>query len=87
MLNIIYDNVPNYFTFDRNKIDFVIQSKNEIISIEVKSGNTTNNTSLTKYNEKYKPVTSIRFSLNNLKKDGKILNIPLYLIENMYKFI
>lgn len=87
MLNIIYDNVPNYFTFDRNEIDFVIQNKNEIIPIEVKSGNITNNTSLTKYNEKYKPVKSIRFSLNNLKQDGKILNIPLYLIESINKFI
>lgn len=87
MLNIVYDNVPNYFTFDRNEIDFVIQNKNEIIPIEVKSGNTTNNTSLTKYNEKYKPVKSIRFSLNNLKEDGKILNVPLYLIENINKFI
>ena len=87
MLNIIYDNVPNYFTFDRNEIDFVIQNKNEIIPIEVKSGNITNSTSLTKYNEKYKPVKSIRFSLNNLKLDGKILNIPLYLIESINKFI
>lgn len=87
MLNIIYDNAPNYFTFDRNEIEFVIQNKNEIIPIEVKSGNITNNNSLTKYNEKYKPVKSIRFSLNNLKQDGKILNIPLYLIENMENFI
>ncbi len=87
MLNLIYDTVPNYFTFDRNEIDFVIQNKNEIIPIEVKSGKITNNTSLTKYNEKFKANKSIRFSLNNLKQDGKILNIPLYLIENMNKFI
>ena len=87
MLNLIYDTVPNYFTFDRNEIDFVIQNKNEIIPIEVKSGKITNNTSLTKYNEKFKANKSIRFSLNNLKQDGKILNIPLYLIENINKFI
>lgn len=87
MLNLIYNTVPNYFTFDRNEIDFVIQNKNEIIPIEVKSGKITNNTSLTKYNEKFKANKSIRFSLNNLKQDGKILNIPLYLIENMNKFI
>lgn len=86
MLNVVYDNVPNYFTFDRNEIDFVIQSKNEIIPIEVKSGKITNNTSLTKYNEKFKPNKSIRLSLNNLKQDGKILNIPLYLIEYINEF-
>lgn len=87
MLNTVFDNVPNYFTFDRNEIDFVIQHKNLIIPIEVKAGTTTNNTSLTKYNEKYKAIKSIRFSLNNFKLDGKILNIPLYLIEYVNKFI
>lgn len=87
MLNLIYNNVPNYFTFDRNEIDFVIQNKNEIIPIEVKSGKTINNTSLKKYNEKFKVNKSIRFSLKNLKQDEKILNIPLYLIENMNRFI
>ena len=87
MLKMIYDTTPNYFTFDRNEIDFIIQNKNEIIPIEVKSGTTINNTSLTKYNEKFKPIKSIRFSLNNLKQDGKILNIPLYLIENINKLI
>ena len=87
MLNIVYDNVPNYFNFDRNEIDFVIQNKNKIIPIEVKSGKSVNNTSLTKYNEKFANEKSIRLSLNNLKFDGKILNIPLYLIEFMDKFI
>lgn len=86
-LNMLYDNVPNYFTFDRNEIDFIIQNRNEIIPIEVKAGTITNNTSLTKYNEKYSCEKSVRFSLNNLKQNGKILNIPLYLIENINKFI
>ena len=81
MLNIIYENVPNYFTFDRNEIDFVVQNKNIIIPIEVKSNKSTHNSSLTKYNEKFKNDLSIRLSLNNLVKDGKILNIPLFLIE------
>lgn len=87
MLNIVYDSVPNYFNFDRNEIDFMIQNKNKIIPIEVKSGKSVNNTSLTKYNEKFANEKSIRFSLNNLKFDGKILNIPLYFIEFMDKFI
>lgn len=81
MLNIIYTDVPNYFTFDRNEVDFVIQTKNQIIPIEVKSGKSTNNNSLTKYNEKFKPNVSLRFSMNNLVKDGNILNVPLFLLE------
>lgn len=87
MLNAEYENVPNYFTFDRYEIDFVIQDKNRIIPIEVKSGKTTNNYSLTKYNEKYKADLSIRFSLNNLVKDEKVLNIPLFMIEYINKIL
>lgn len=87
MLNAKYENVPNYFTFDRYEIDFVIQDKNKIIPIEVKSGKTTNNSSLTKYNEKYKTDLSIRFSLNNLVKDEKVINIPLFMIEHINKIL
>ena len=87
MLCTIFDTVPNYFTFDRHEIDFIIQYKNKIIPIEVKANKSTNNVSLTRYNEKFNNDLSIRFSMNNLKKDGKILNIPLFLIEYMDKFI
>lgn len=87
MLNIIFDNTPNYFTFDRYEIDFIIQYKNNIIPIEVKSNKSTKNNSLTKYNEKYKKELSIRLSMNNLNKDDKIINIPLFLIEYMDNFI
>lgn len=87
ILNIKYNELVNYYTFDRNEIDFVLQTKNKIIPIEVKSNKLTNNISLTKYNEKFDNDFSIRMSMNNLKKDGKILNIPLFLIEYMDNFI
>ena len=81
MLNASFEIVPNYFTFDRNEIDFVIQNKNKIIPIEVKSNKLTKNTSLTKYNERFDNDLAIRLSMNNLTKDGKVVNIPLFLIE------
>ena len=87
MLTLIYDENINYFVFERNEIDFIIQINNKIIPIEVKSNNIGSHNSLTKYNDKYNSDISIRFSLNNLKKDGKILNIPLYLVEYINKFI
>ena len=86
-LNTIYEEVPNYYTFDRHEIDFVIQNKNKIIPIEVKSNKSTNNISLTRYNEKYKTDLSVRVSMNNLSKNEKILNIPLFLIEYIENFI
>ncbi len=87
MLNYTFDKVPNYYTFDRHEIDFIIQSKNEIIPIEVKSNISTNNASLTKYNQKYNNKLSIRLSMNNLTKDGKVVNIPLFMVEYLDKFI
>ena len=52
--------------------------------LSLKSNTSTNNTSLTKYNLKNDNEISFGFSLNNLKKDGKIINIPLYFVEYIY---
>lgn len=79
---------PYYFTFDnRYEIDFMIQYKNEIIPIEVKSSENVNNTSLKVYNEKYNPKTRIRFSMRNLNKDDNLINIPLFMVEHTDKLI
>ena len=85
MLCTMFDTVPNYYVFDRHKIDFVIQYKNKIVPIEVKANKSSNNASLTRYNEKFNNDMFIRFSMNNLKKDGKVINIPLFLIEYLDK--
>ena len=87
MLTTKFDKVPNYFTFDRHEIDYIIQYQNKIIPIEVKANKSINNVSLTRYNEKYKNDLSIRFSMRNLSKDGNIINIPLFMIEYVDKFI
>lgn len=81
VLTYLLDESPNYYIFDRFEIDFVIQWKNKIIPIEVKSNKSTNHNSLTKYNTNNDNEISFRFSLNNLSRDGKIINIPLYFIE------
>lgn len=81
VLCYLYDISPNYYVFDQHEIDFVIQKRNNIIPIEVKSDKNTHHNSLTKFNLKNDNELSFRFSLNNLTKDGKIINIPLYFIE------
>ena len=79
---------PYYYTFNnRYEIDFLLQYKNEIIPIEVKSSENTNNTSLKVYNEKYNPKTRIRFSMRNLTKDDNLINIPLFMVEYLEKLI
>ena len=87
MLHYVYDNEPSYYTFKQYEIDFVIQRKNKIIPIEVKANKNKNHQSLTRYNELHDNKVSIRFSLDNLKKDGKIINIPLFLVEYINNFL
>lgn len=79
---------PYYFTFDnRYEIDFILQYRNEIIPIEVKSNENINNTSLKIYNEKYASNTRIRFSMRNLNKDENLINIPLFMVEYLEKIM
>lgn len=87
MLLFKFEDRPNYYVFDRHEIDFIIQYKNEIIPIEVKAGESTNNTSLTKFNEINDNKISIRFSTKNLDKSGKILNVPIFMAEYVDKLI
>lgn len=86
-LKTMLDYSPSYYVFNRHEIDFMIQENNEIIPIEVKSNKSTNNASLTNYNKENDNKISIRFSKNNLKHDGKVINVPLFLIEYINNFI
>ena len=81
MLSFLYESNINYFTFDKYEIDFLIQTKNEILPIEVKAGQAISSPSLKKYNEKYNPKYMIRFSMKNLNLNNNILNVPLFMIE------
>ncbi len=90
ILNVLIsleNQMPNYYVFDRNEIDFVIQRRNEIIPIEVKSSDNSNNNSLTSFNQKNDNKISVRFSTMNLDKTGKVLNIPLFMAEYIDKLL
>lgn len=65
------------------EVDFIIQMENEIIPVEVKADANTEARSLKKYKEKFgdKINLRVRFSLNNLKLDDDLLNIPLFLAD------
>ena len=87
MLLFNYEDKPNYYVFDRHEIDFILQEKNEIIPIEVKSSENIRNVSLTRFNEINENKISVRFSTRNLDKSGKILNIPIFMAEYIDKLI
>lgn len=64
----------------RAEIDFLIQHEDIVIPLEVKSGMNLNSKSLKFFREKYAPKLAVRFSMQNLRLDGGLLNVPLYLI-------
>lgn len=86
-----YEVTPRYWSDGngQNEVDFLIQIENDIFPIEVKSDENIESKSLKAYNEHYSEHTKLRlrFSMKNLKIDGNLLNMPLFLIDYMDKFI
>ncbi len=74
---------PHYWTLQGNKaeVDFLVQDGLNILPIEVKSEERISGKSFAEYDKKYSPELRIRYSMKNLKKDGNLLNIPLYLSD------
>jgi len=83
--------MPRYWTMDnpRYEVDFLIQRENDILPIEVKSESNVESRSLKKFKEKYedKVKLRVRFSLNNLRMDDDLLNIPLFMADHADKII
>ena len=63
------------------EIDFLLEEDHEIYPLEVKAGANQKKKSLLVYNQKYSPSKLLRTTTMNLKKDGNIYNLPLYLIS------
>ncbi len=78
-----------YWKDGKYEVDVLIQRGNDIIPVEIKSGEEKKKEGMTAYNRKYPDYTKliVRFSLRNLKLDGKVLNIPLYLADKADRLI
>ncbi len=65
------------------EVDFIIQRDNDIIPVEVKSEANLTSKSLKKYKELFgeRIGLRVRFSLENLKLDGDVLNIPVFMAD------
>lgn len=74
------NNLPLYYWCSGNKaeIDFIINTMDGIIPIEVKASENTQAKSLKVYMEKYKPNYGIRISGKNFGFSNNIKSIPLY---------
>lgn len=71
----------------RAEVDFLIQDSEQIVPIEVKSGTNVKAKSFHVYREKYKPEVSVRTSMQNLRLDAGLLNVPLYLVGELPRFM
>lgn len=79
---------PHYWTSDgRAEIDFMIQRNERIIPIEVKSDKSLKSKSLGVYHNKYQPKLRVRCSTFNLRRDGNLLNVPLFMADKLLQII
>ena len=74
-----------YYTNDRGscEIDFVVDTGDLIVPIEVKASLNLKAKSLKTYQEKFSPRVSIRTSMADYKKEERLINLPLYAIEQL----
>jgi uncharacterized protein len=71
-----------YWTSEgKAEVDFIVSDQSQVLPLEVKYGTSQKKKSLLVYEDKYKPKLLLRTSSMNLKKDGKICNLPLYFIS------
>jgi predicted AAA+ superfamily ATPase len=84
-----WNTLPKYWTSDSPKaeIDFLFQYENILFPIEVKAATNIKSQSLKVFGEKKKAPLRLRFSLNNLTLNGNLLNLPLYLANDVRKYI
>ncbi|MGN0011730.1 MAG: hypothetical protein ACI37J_00235, partial [Candidatus Bruticola sp.] len=71
------------------EVDFLIQRENDIFPVEVKAETNIAGKSLRKFKELFGDTVKlrVRFSLNNLKLDDDVLNIPLFMADQTDKLI
>ena len=83
-----FEGLPRYWkSGNKAEVDFLIQYRNNIIPVEVKSDENIRSKSLAFYRKEYDPAISIRFSLRNLKFDNGLLNIPLFMADYTKKIM
>lgn len=65
------------------ELDYLCEINGKIVPLEVKAGINPRSKSLRSYDLQFNPDLLGRTTLLNLKKDGKILNLPLYAVSQL----
>lgn len=74
-----------YYTNERGscEVDFIIDTGEQIIPIEVKAEVNLKAKSLRTYRDKYSPEISLRISMADYKREDWLVNLPLYAVEEI----
>ena len=74
-----------YYTNDRGscEIDFVVDTGERIVPVEVKAEINLRAKSLKVYQEKFEPEISVRTSMADYKRQEWLVNLPLYAIDQI----
>ena len=74
-----------YYTNDRGscEVDFVVDTGDRIVPVEVKAEVNLRAKSLKTYQEKFSPEVSVRTSMADYKKEEWLVNLPLYAIDQI----
>ena len=74
-----------YYTNDRGscEVDFVVDTGERVVPLEVKAEVNLKAKSLKTYREKFRPELSVRSSMADYKKEEWLVNLPLYAIEEI----
>ena len=80
---------PRYWAESPHEVDFIIQFENDIIPVEAKAGEAVKAASMKRYIKDYDAETpiAVRLSMKNLSYDGKIMNVPLFMIDELKRLI
>ena len=65
------------------EVDFLVTLRGQTLPLEAKAGVNPRSKSLGVYQERFSPKLSLRATLLNLKRQDKLVNIPLYAIGTM----
>ena len=88
-LKTIEDLGVYYYTNDRGscEVDFIVDTGEEVIPVEVKAEVNLKAKSLKTYQEKFSPEVSVRTSMADFKKEDWLINLPLYAVEKIVNTI
>lgn len=78
-----------YYTNDRGscEVDFILDTGEQIVPVEVKAEVNLKAKSLKTYREKFSPAISARTSMADYKKEDWLVNLPLYAVEEIGKAV